>query len=154
MQRSAQPPLLQPILTAQPALPASPRVPSPPAQRDELVAYKEAVVDLVIEAVDKLIDASGAQGSGSAAQLKDTLAPHRVQTFPQSIERHSTRSLASQWSLDTRDAGYPTDALLTPYWRPTDALLTPYTRWIKKCCSCSSSAARTSSSRTSNTTHP
>ena len=80
MQRSAQPPPPQPILTAQPALPASPRVPSPPAQRDELVAYKEAVVDLVIEAVDKLIDASGAQGSGSAAQLKDTFAPRRVQT--------------------------------------------------------------------------
>lgn len=58
----------------------SPRILPPPAQRDELVAFKEAVVDLVIEAVDKLIDASGAQGSGSAAQLKDTFAPRRVQT--------------------------------------------------------------------------
>ena len=118
MQRSAQPPPPQPILTSQPALAASPRVPPPPAQRDELVAFKEAVVDKVIEAVDKLIDASGAQDSGSAAQLKDTFAPRRVQTFPQSIERHSTLSLASQWSLDTRDAGYPTDAL--------HALLTPH----------------------------
>ena len=52
-------------------------------------------MDLVVEAVDKLIDASGAQGSGSASQLKDTFALRRVQTFQQSIERHSTLSLAS-----------------------------------------------------------
>ena len=41
------------------------------------------MVDLVIQAVDKLIDASSDQSSGSAAQLKDTFALRRVQTFPQ-----------------------------------------------------------------------
>ena len=81
------------------------------AQREELVDFKEVVVDLVIQAVDKLIDASSDQSSGSAAQLKDTFALRRVQTFPQPGERRSTLSLASRWSLGTSDTAHP----MTPH---------------------------------------